>query len=99
EQLAGVLPLGDFLEEGVDGPGAQCVFQGGPSHDGDGALLCEPLEDVVEDHGAASVECHYLPVWRHFSRRITPTSKPCPRTSTPPGGCWQTPGTAGWDWT
>ena len=67
----------DVLEQGVDGPGVQGVFQGGPGHDGDGALLCEPLEDVVEDHGAASVENGYLPVWRHFSRRITPTSKPC----------------------
>src|SRR3954466_15161218 len=53
QQGAGVLPLCDVLEQGVDGPGVQGVFQGGPGHDGDGALLCEPLEDVVEDHGAA----------------------------------------------
>ena len=71
QQRAGVLLLGDVLEQGVDGPGVEGVFQGGPGHDGDGALLCEPLEDAVEDHGAASVENHYLPVWRHFSRRIT----------------------------
>jgi cytochrome c peroxidase len=31
------------------------VFQGGPGHDGDGTLLREPLEDAVEDQGAASV--------------------------------------------
>ena len=52
EERAGVLPLGDVLEQCVDGPGVQGVLQGGPGHDGDGALLCEPLEDVVEDHGA-----------------------------------------------
>jgi hypothetical protein len=76
QQGAGVLPLGELLEQGVDGAGVQGVFQGGTGHDGDRALRCEPLEDVVEDHVAASVECHYLLVWRHFSRRITPTSKP-----------------------
>src|SRR3954449_3235091 len=76
QQGAGVLPLRDVLEQGVDGPGVQGVLQGGPGHDGDGALLCEPLEDVAEDHGAASVESRYLPVRRYFSRPITPTSKP-----------------------
>jgi hypothetical protein len=81
EQGAGVLPVGGPLEEGVDGPGVQGVFQGGPGHDGDGALLCEPVENGVQDHGAASVEFHYLPVWRHFSRRISPTSKPCFQSS------------------
>ena len=37
--------------------GFQGVCQGGPGHDGDGALRCEPLENDVEGHGAASVEC------------------------------------------
>ena len=76
QQGAGVLPLGGLLEEGVDRLGGEGVLQGGTGHDGDGALLGEPLEDVVEDHGAASLECRYLPVWRHFTRPITPPSKP-----------------------
>ena len=52
------------------------MLQGGTGHDGDGTLPDEPLEDVAEDHGAASVECRYLLVWQHFTRPITPPSKP-----------------------
>ena len=52
------------------------MLQGGTGHDGDGALPGESLEDVVKDHGAASLECRYLLVWRHFTRPITPPSKP-----------------------
>ena len=51
QQVAGVLPLGDVLEEGVDGRGGQGVLQGGAGHDGDRGLLGEPLEDVAQDHG------------------------------------------------
>jgi hypothetical protein len=37
------------------------MLQGGTGHDGDGALPCESLEDVIEDHGATPVECLDLP--------------------------------------
>lgn len=57
-------------------PGCQGMLQGGTGHDGNGALLCESLENGVEDHGAASVGSRYLPVWRHVSRHACPPSKP-----------------------
>ena len=76
QQGAGVLPLCGPLEEGVDRLGGEGVLQGGTGHDGDGALPGESLEDVVKDHGAASLECRYLLVWRHFTRPIAPPSKP-----------------------
>ena len=62
------------------------MLQGGTGHDGDGALLGEPLEDVVEDHRAASLECRYLLVWQHFTRPIAPPSKPWPTSPTAPNG-------------
>jgi hypothetical protein len=76
QQRPGVLPLCGSLEQGVDRLGGEGMPQGGTGHDGNGTLPGKPLEDVVEDHGAASVGCRYLLVKRYFSRPITPPSKP-----------------------
>jgi hypothetical protein len=62
EQLSGVLLLGHLLEEPIHRLGVQGVFQSGPGHDGDGALLDDLLEDGVKEHGVASVGNRYLPV-------------------------------------
>src|SRR5262249_24460568 len=76
QQGAGVLPLCGPPEEGIDRPGGEGVLQGGTDHDGDGTLLNEALEDVVENHRAASLECRYLLLWRHLTKPISPPSKP-----------------------
>src|SRR5512135_1336146 len=76
QQGAGVLSLGGLLEQGVDRLGREGVLQGGTGHDRDGALPGESLEDIVQDHGAASLEYCYPLVWRYFTRPITPPSKP-----------------------
>ena len=42
--------LGDVLEELVEDLGVQGVLHDPLSHDGQGGILGEPLEDVAEDH-------------------------------------------------
>ena len=50
EELVGELPLSDILEELVEDPGIHGVLHDPLSHDGQGRILEETLEDFAEDH-------------------------------------------------
>ena len=55
QQLAGVLPLGVFGEQGIDGLGREGMLERRTGHHADRGFGREPIEHLAEEHGRPSV--------------------------------------------